>query len=126
MNGYQLMQELTGRSGRAWRPSPGSVYPALRKLENERLIRSVEVGSRRVFELTEVGKTEAEGRKDEPRPWDMGEENDPLAVIRDQVHGIAGAAMHLAQVGTPEELAQGKKILYDATRNLYRLLAGEE
>ena len=27
-NGYQIMQELEERSGGAWRPSPGSVYPA--------------------------------------------------------------------------------------------------
>ncbi len=28
-NGYQLMQEIEQRSDGAWRPSPGSVYPAL-------------------------------------------------------------------------------------------------
>ena len=28
-NGYQVMQEIEQRSGGAWRPSPGSVYPAL-------------------------------------------------------------------------------------------------
>jgi hypothetical protein len=29
-NGYQIMQEVEERSGGVWRPSPGSVYPALR------------------------------------------------------------------------------------------------
>ena len=29
MNGYQLMQGLEERSDGRWRPSPGSVYPAL-------------------------------------------------------------------------------------------------
>ena len=28
-NGYQIMQEVQERSDGVWRPSPGSVYPAL-------------------------------------------------------------------------------------------------
>ena len=32
-NGYQIMQEVEERSGGMWRPSPGSVYPALQQLE---------------------------------------------------------------------------------------------
>src|SRR6185503_9728292 len=38
-NGYQIMQELEQRSRGAWRPSPGSVYPALQQLEDEGLVR---------------------------------------------------------------------------------------
>jgi len=126
MHGYQLIQELTGRSGWAWRPSPGSVYPALQKLEDDGLVRGQEADGRRVFELTEAGETEAARRRDEPRPWDLSEGNDPLTAIRDQVHGVAAAAMQVAQVGTPEELARGKKILADTSRRLYLLLAGDE
>ena len=37
-NGYQLMQEIEQRSDGVWRPSPGSVYPALQQLEDEGLI----------------------------------------------------------------------------------------
>jgi hypothetical protein len=33
-NGYGLMQEIERRSQGAWRPSPGSVYPALQQLED--------------------------------------------------------------------------------------------
>ena len=39
-NGYQVMQELESRSDGVWRPSPGSVYPALQLLADEGLIRS--------------------------------------------------------------------------------------
>jgi hypothetical protein len=38
-NGYGLMQEIESRSEGAWRPSPGSVYPALQQLEDEGLVR---------------------------------------------------------------------------------------
>ena len=37
-NGYQLMQEIERRSDGLWRPSPGSVYPALQQLEDEGLV----------------------------------------------------------------------------------------
>ena len=54
-NGYQIMQEVEERSGGVWRPSPGSVYPALQQLEDEGLIRSQEADGRKLFALTEAG-----------------------------------------------------------------------
>ena len=38
MNGYQIIQQISERSGGLWQPSPGSVYPALAQLEDENLI----------------------------------------------------------------------------------------
>src|SRR5580704_12318924 len=38
-NGYQIIQEISDRTDGVWRPSPGSVYPALQQLEDEGLIR---------------------------------------------------------------------------------------
>src|SRR5262245_56255712 len=39
LSGYGLMQEIESRSEGVWRPSPGSVYPALAQLEDEGLVR---------------------------------------------------------------------------------------
>src|SRR6202163_3162059 len=55
-NGYQIMQEVEERSDGVWRPSPGSVYPALQQLEDEGLIRSEETDGRKLFVLTEAGQ----------------------------------------------------------------------
>src|SRR6266567_4286449 len=55
MHGYQVIHELTDRSGGMWRPSPGSVYPTLQLLEDEGLVRSEEVEGKRIFQLTEAG-----------------------------------------------------------------------
>jgi len=41
-NGYGVMQEIEERSGGIWRPSPGSVYPALSQVEEEGLVEEVE------------------------------------------------------------------------------------
>src|SRR5690348_3415009 len=55
-NGYQIMTEIEERSGGAWRPSPGAVYPALSQLADEGLIDGEESGGRRTFRLTEAGR----------------------------------------------------------------------
>lgn len=55
MHGYELMGELADRLGRRYRPSPGSIYPALQALEGEGLIDGTDDGDRRVYELTADG-----------------------------------------------------------------------
>jgi len=58
-HGYELMKELEERTGGAYRPSPGVVYPTLALLEDEGLIRPSggETG-RKLFEITDAGKAE--------------------------------------------------------------------
>src|SRR3954447_3691841 len=69
-NGYQLMQEIEQRSEGAWRPSPGSVYPALQQLEDERLVTTAERDGNRVFEITDAGRAWVAEREGEAAPWD--------------------------------------------------------
>ena len=57
MNGYQIIQQISERSGGLWRPSPGSVYPALAQLEDENLIAlQASAGERRAYALTDAGR----------------------------------------------------------------------
>src|ERR687883_882324 len=70
-NGYGLMQEIERRRGGAWRPRPGSVYPALQQLEDEGLVRAEEREGSRVFSLTDKGRTYVDEHADElGAPWD--------------------------------------------------------
>src|SRR5690349_3208445 len=69
-NGYQIMQELEERSGGAWRPSPGSVYPALAQLEDEGLVRVEEVDGRKTYALTDAGRAYVQERK-LGAPWEQ-------------------------------------------------------
>ena len=62
-NGYQIMQEIEKRSGGVWRPSPGSVYPALAQLEDEGLIRVDEQEGRRSYTLTDIGHAYVQVRR---------------------------------------------------------------
>ena len=58
-HGYELIKELEERTGGAYRPSPGVVYPTLALLEDEGMIRQAggETG-RKLYEITDDGKTE--------------------------------------------------------------------
>src|SRR6266481_357091 len=62
-----------GRSRGVWRPSPGSIYPALQQLEDEGLIRAeAGDGGRRAYQLTDEGRAYAQAHPDELNaPWDV-------------------------------------------------------
>ena len=60
-HGYELIKELEERTGGAYRPSPGVVYPTLALLEDEGLIRqSAGESGRKQFEITDKGREELE------------------------------------------------------------------
>lgn len=60
-HGYELIKELEERTGGAYRPSAGVIYPTLAMLEDEGLVRPAggEVG-RKLYEPTDAGKAEVE------------------------------------------------------------------
>jgi DNA-binding PadR family transcriptional regulator len=128
-NGYGLMQEIEERSAGVWRPSPGSVYPALAQLEDEGLVRSVEHEGRKSFELTDAGRTHVDEHRERfGTPWETVAEGMPaeLHELRIAAQALAVAAMQVAQTGSKAQLTEAKRILEDARRGLYRLLAGDE
>ncbi len=125
-NGYQLMQEIERRSDGVWRPSPGSVYPALQQLEDEGLVRSEQVDGGKRFVLTDAGRQAAEAV--EGAPWEAASESvdsdawELFGVARQ----VAMAIVQIAQVGTAEQLASAREILTNARRSLYGILAEDE
>ena len=127
-NGYGLMQEIEARSGGAWRPSPGSVYPALSQLEDEGLVKAEESAGRRQFALTEAGRTYVTEHADElGTPWEeVGGGGEHVAELRTLVFGVGAAVMQVVQAGTEEQIAEASKVLEDTRRALYRILAGDE
>ena len=126
MHGYQIIQELAERTGGAWRPSPGSVYPTLQQLEDEELVRETASDSgKRVYELTDAGREQAAST---PAPWTAvaGESEDALVALRDLAHQVLAATRQVAQAGTASQIEAAQTVLRDARRALYRLLAEED
>lgn len=129
-NGYAIMQELEQRSNGVWRPSPGSVYPALSQLEDEGLIRSEEQDGRKVFALTDTGREQVAARPaDAAAPWDtlLGGVSSEVREFFGLMRQVGIAATQLAQTASESQLAEAKKVLTDARRAIYRILGeGDE
>ena len=121
-HGYQLMQDLSERSGGRWRPSAGSIYPTLQQLEDEGLIAAQERDGRRVFDLTDAGRAAVEQLTAE-RPWsDRPEAGRDLHRLAREV-GMA--ALQVSRMGTTTTVDAAATILTTARRDLYRLLADD-
>ncbi len=123
MHGYEMIQQIAERSGGLWKPSPGSVYPTLQLLVDEGLLVAGESeGSKRLFELTEDGRTAAENI--ETPPWEeIADDVDPAqANLRSAVGQLMGAVAQAA-VNTGEEQQQRVlDIVNNARREIYQIL----
>ena len=128
-NGYQIMQDIEDRSGGVWRPSPGSVYPALQQLEDEGLVRTTEADGRKQYELTDAGKAYVAERDEElPPPWEemSGGYSDDMKAAGNNMRDVALAFSQVMRAGSQTQIAEASKILADARRSLYRILADGE
>lgn len=125
-NGYQIMQALEDRSGGTWRPSPGSVYPALQQLEDEGLIRAEEADGRKLFQLTDAGRRYVEERgADRPAPWDelAGDVSEDAWALMGVARQVGMVLFQVLQHGSEAQRAEAQRILDAARRDLYRVLA---
>src|SRR4051794_41200479 len=112
-NGYGLMQEIEQRSGGVWRPSPGSVYPALQQLEDEGLVRAAESGGRKQYELTDEGRAYVEEHRDTlAEPWaDVAGDVAPGAFELRSLGGqVMAALMQVAFAGSPAQVDEAKQV----------------
>jgi DNA-binding PadR family transcriptional regulator len=130
MNGYQIIQAIGERSDGVWRPSPGSIYPALQQLEDEGLIRTEAAdGGRRAYQLTDEGRAYADSHADELRaPWDevTGGPGGVAVEMRSLIGQLAMAAVQVVQVGSEAQVGQAKQLLTDTRKALYRILAADD
>ena len=126
MHGYQIMQAMSDRTGGAWRPSPGAVYPTIAQLEDEGLVTTREEGGRRLVTLTSEGRSYLEERS--------ARLGDPFADFADQpswpdlrepMQELQAAARQIVVSGSKAQVKAAAQVLAQARRSLYLILAGE-
>ena len=129
-NGYQIIQEIGARTQGVWRPSAGSVYPALQQLEDEGLITAAAgEDRRRNYTLTSEGQAYVEAHAEELRAsWDAvtGSVDDTVFQLHALVKQVGMATIQVSQAGTPAQVQQASKILGDTRKALYRILAADD
>src|SRR3954451_14923530 len=124
-HGYELIQALEAKTGGRWRPSPGSVYPALQLLSDEGLVTSSEEDGKRIFTLTDAGREQAEQHVESlGYPWEaMDRGRSDNGGLRVAVRDLHLAAKQVGMTGSPEAVTSATEILTKARKDLYRLLA---
>jgi DNA-binding PadR family transcriptional regulator len=128
-NGYALMQEIERRSDGVWRPSPGSVYPALSQLEDEGLVVQEETEGRKSYRLTDDGKAYVEeNRSDLGQPWQavLDESDEGALDLRGLMFGIGGAVMQIVTGGNRDQINKAQEILKQTRKDLYKILAEDD
>ncbi len=126
MHGYQIIQELSERSGGAWSPSAGSVYPALQLLADEGLVIAEDTNGKKVFSLTDAGKAAQHENAEQPAPWDEAANQWPgKNGYHETVGKLMGAVFQVGKGGSPAQVKAAIEVLNDARKRLYAIL-GED
>jgi|HubBroStandDraft_3_1064219.scaffolds.fasta_scaffold06706_5 DNA-binding PadR family transcriptional regulator len=127
-NGYQIIQTIAERTQEVWRPSAGSVYPALQQLEDEGLISPEGEGRRRMYILTDEGRAYAEAHAEELRSsWDAaaGMTDEIALELGDILRQVMLAVMEVRRAGSPSQIAEARRVLTETRRSMYRILADD-
>ncbi|HEX3223103.1 MAG TPA: PadR family transcriptional regulator, partial [Nocardioides sp.] len=140
LNGYQVIQQISDRTGGAWRPSPGSVYPTISQLEDEGLVEGDDARGRRTLTLSESGRAyladhaeeiaevwapftrEHEGRPGRDASGDPGPD---FAALKPELGRVMNAVWQIITTGTEDQRRAAVGVLVEARRGLYRILADD-
>jgi DNA-binding PadR family transcriptional regulator len=58
MHAYEIMKTIEKKFGGIYKPSPGSLYPVLKSLISQNLIRVEEKDSKKIYYITDKGESE--------------------------------------------------------------------
>jgi len=128
MHGYELMSELSRLFGPRYRPSPGSVYPALEALEAEGLLAGETEDGRNTYRVTDTGVEALESRLDDLAALELrtGVRVRPAESLESV---LAGFRARLSPLSGRVDVAAMKPILERAAAEIesqYRLTTQEE
>jgi DNA-binding PadR family transcriptional regulator len=127
-NGYQIMSDIEQRSGGAWRPSPGAVYPALAQLADEGLVTDEKSDGRRTYSLTDAGREYVTANPEKARgAWESTQQQESwqLPGLFAEAARLGSGIVQLAHAGTAEQVRAAEHLLAGTRRELYRILAGD-
>lgn len=129
-HGYDVIRELEARTGGAYAPSPGVIYPTLTLLEETGLIESQpSEGAKRLFAMTGAGKAELATRRTEAERAlarletlrKRGEAMDMGPVFRAMTNLKTVLQQKALDAGNKEQLFSIAEIIDEAARKIERL-----
>lgn len=127
-HGYEVITEIVERSEGRWQPSPGSVYPVLKRLAADGMVASEREGERRVFDLTDQGRAYVEENAESlGEPWaDVSAPSDAAVELFEAARQTAGALWQVSQSGSEAQVAAATELMNQTRRSLYLILADDD
>ena len=125
-HGYDLMLAIEDQRG--YRPSPGSIYPALQFLEDGDFVAGKEIDGKRVYTITDKGSELLAKHRDE-HAGDDGEGAGTVQLIGRAMQTLTGIKMALKEIGRTRDIEryrQAAGILDRARKDLFMLVSGDE
>ena len=129
-HGYDLIRAIEERSGGAYTPSPGVVYPTLTLLaEMELIAEEASEGARKVFAVTPEGRAHLEAHAEEVAALfarlealaKLRERTD-VAPVRRAMHNLRSVLFHRLGAGLEKEkLHEAVELIDEAARKIERL-----
>jgi DNA-binding PadR family transcriptional regulator len=131
VNGYQVIQQIAERSGGAWRPSPGSVYPTIQLLQDEGLVATDDERTRKTLALTAEGTAYVAEHADElAAVWAPFERRDrdeesggSFSGLKPEIGQVMGAVWQIVTTGSESQQRAAIDVLVETRRKLYGILA---
>jgi len=133
LNGYQVISAISERTGGAWKPSPGSVYPTISQLEDEGLVEADDERGRRTLRLTDAGREYVAANADElagvwepfaePLRSDGRPDGGDFAALKPEIGQVMNAVWQIISTGTDQQRRDAIDVLVETRRKLYGLLA---
>jgi DNA-binding PadR family transcriptional regulator len=125
-HGYELITEIADRSDGQWQPSPGSIYPVLKRLARDGLVSATHSEGKRIFSLTDQGRAlvEAEGGS-WGQPWSRSTEpvNEAAMALWDEGRQLGAAVRQVTHLNDQDQIEAATAILTEARKRIYGLLA---
>jgi DNA-binding PadR family transcriptional regulator len=132
LNGYQVISAISERTGGAWKPSPGSVYPTISQLEDEGLVEADDERGRRTLRLTDAGREYVGANAEElagvwePFAEPERAEGSDFSALKPEIGQVMNAVWQIITTGTEQQRRDAIAVLVETRRKLYGLLAEGE
>ncbi len=133
-HGYEIIQYIGDKSGGAYRPSPGVIYPTLQMLEELGQARTSARDERKVYEVTEDGRRELAAHAEEVTEFYEGHAEESwdkqadMARLASRIGRLVVTFKRGWRRGTipPTTMRKIRRVLEESLSELEKLLALED
>jgi DNA-binding PadR family transcriptional regulator len=134
-HGYEIIQSIGDKSGGAYKPSPGVIYPTLQMLEELGHARTIPRDERKVYEITDDGRRELAAHQEELTEFYEGQTEGGWENHAEEFVHVAKRVKHVAQLFKramhrggirPTTMRKARKVLDEALQKLEELLSQED